>query len=133
MKWKCDQPDDQLTEMDRINVYLNAIVVRRDIHSLRDITDEHLPLLEYIYNDGRQIISEKYSIPIKELRVFIHYQPSFYHFHVHFNHIKNSKPGFQCERAHPLSNVIENIRLMPNYYQKVTLEFPLSDISPLKF
>lgn len=133
MKWKYDQPDDQLTEMDKRNIYITAIIVRRDTYSLRDLTDEHLPLLEYIYNDGRKIISEKYSIPIKELRVFIHYQPSFYHFHVHFNHIKDQRGGFQCERAHPLSNVIENIRLIPNYYQKVSLEFPLSDNSALKF
>jgi len=68
----------------------------------------------------------------QELRVFIHYQPSFYHLHVHFTHIKAEHGGFQAERAHMLSTVIENIRLVPDYYSRVTLEFPLSAASELK-
>ena len=131
MKWNCKQ--DELSEIEKQGIYLNALVRRRDLHSLRDLNANHLPLLEAIYERGRQAISKRYSIPIDQLRVFIHYQPSFYHVHVHFTHIMNEHHGFQCERSHLLATVIQNIHLMNDYYQKVTLHFPLSDASKLKF
>ena len=131
MKWKCDV--DVLSEEMKAELYLNAIVSRRDIYSLRDLKPEHLPLLENIYTKGVNAISTKYLIPAQQIRVFIHYQPSFYHLHVHFTHVKGEHNGFQCERAHMLTHVIENIRLVPDYYQRVTLEYPLSPLSELKF
>ena len=130
MKWKCDK--DELSNLEKSELYINALVVRRDLHSIRDLTNQHLPLLEGIYNNGRKALADKFSLSPQELRVFIHYQPSFYHLHVHFTHIKAEAGGFQSERALMLSNVIENIRLIPNYYQIVTLEFPLSTASELK-
>lgn len=131
LKWRNNT--DQLSAIEKKEIYLNAIVKRRDLHSLRDLTQEHLKILERIDTKGREVIANRYSINEKELRVFLHYQPSFYHLHIHFNHIKNEHHGFQCERAHLLSAVIENIRLVPDYYQKVSIEFPLSDASELKF
>ncbi|OTF83648.1 scavenger mRNA-decapping enzyme DcpS-like protein [Euroglyphus maynei] len=132
MKWNCEN-DNHLSELEKQSIYLNALVRRRDLRSLRDLNGQHLPLLEAIYERGRQAISKRYAIPVDQLRVFIHYQPSFYHVHVHFTHLLNEQRGFQCERAHLLSTVIQNIRLMNDYYQRVTLHFPLSDASMLKF
>ncbi|KAI2798331.1 hypothetical protein BLOT_014991 [Blomia tropicalis] len=131
MKWKCEN-DQHLTDTEKVDIYCSAIVVRRDLHSLRDLTNEHLPLLEAIYERGRQVLADKYSIDPQQFRVFIHYQPSFYHLHVHFTHIKAEHIGFQAERSHMLSTVIANIRLMSDYYQRITLEFPLSTASKLK-
>lgn len=34
------------------NLYLLAIVITKDIKSLRDLTSEHLPLLKNIYEKG---------------------------------------------------------------------------------
>lgn len=131
MKWKCDKTE-QLSDLEKSEIYLNALVIRRDLRSIRDLTSEHLPLLEAIYYRGRKAVAEKYAISPQELRVFLHYQPSFYHLHVHFTHIKAEAFGFQSERAHMLSTVIANIRLMPDYYQRVSIEFPLSTASELK-
>ena len=130
MKWKCDK--DELSDIEKSEIYINAFVMNRTLHSLRDLTAEHLPLLQAIYHRGRKAVAEKYSISPQELRVFIHYQPSFYHLHVHFTHVKAEQGGFQAERAHMLSTVIENINLMPNYYQRVALEFSLSSAAELK-
>lgn len=131
MKWNAT--NDQLTDMEKQSTYLNALIRRRDLRSLRDLNADHLPLLQSIYERGRQVISQRYGIPVDQLRVFIHYQPSFYHVHVHFTHILNEQRGFQCERAHLITTVMENIGLMRDYYQKVTLHYPLSDASMLKF
>ena len=68
-------------------------------------------------------IQEKFSVPKTKLRIYLHYQPSYYHLHVHFTHLKYDAPGSGAERAHLLSDVINNIELDPAYYQKKTLAF----------
>lgn len=56
----------------------------------------------------------------------MHYQPTYYHFHVHFTHVKLNHASFQCERAHNLSEIIQNIQIKGDYYQNVKLEFPVT-------
>ncbi|XP_018564709.1 m7GpppX diphosphatase [Anoplophora glabripennis] len=104
-------------------LYLLAISNRRNIKSLRDLTQEHLPLLKNIREKGIEVIKNKYGLEGTQLRIYLHYQPSFYHLHVHFCYLKHEAPGILAERAHLLSNVISNIELLPDYYQKVTLPF----------
>ena len=38
-------------------------------------------------------IKETYNIPSSQLRIFIHYQPSFFHLHVHFTYLNFEAPG----------------------------------------
>lgn len=124
-------------------LYLLAIVNDRNIKSLRDLNGTHIQLLRNIKEKGcvrnkiyiifcnlhiflsmlQKIIEEKYGITRSQLRIYLHYQPSFYHLHVHFTYLKHEAPGILAERAHLLSNVISNIELLPDYYQKVTLPF----------
>ena len=132
MKWKCEKAVEEMTELDKREIHLNAIVMRRDIHTLRDLRKEHLPLLKSIDNEARTVLSEKLKIDADKFRVYIHYQPSFYHLHVHFTHIKSESGGYQAERAHMLSQIISNIELMPDYYEKIALNFTLKPASPLK-
>lgn len=79
----------------------------------------------------QSIIKEKYSIPAEKLRVFLHYQPSAYHLHVHFISIQLHVPGLQFEKAHLLNNVINNLELFPSYYKLATLPFTLRESDPL--
>ncbi|CAH1099186.1 unnamed protein product [Psylliodes chrysocephalus] len=105
------------------SLYLLAIINRRDIKSIRDLTDEHLPLLKNIKEKGAEAIKAKYSLDISRLRIYLHYQPSFYHLHVHFCYLQHEAPGILTEKAHLLSNIISNIELVPDYYQKITIPF----------
>lgn len=102
-------------------LYLIALVRKRNIKSLRDLTAAHLPLLNNIKELGTRAIAERYAIGADQLRIYIHYQPAFYHLHVHFTFLQHDPPGITTERSHLLSTVIENLKLMPDYYQKVTL------------
>lgn len=108
-------------------LYLLAIVHDRNIKSLRDLTDKHIPLLTNIRDEGLKAIENKYNIKQDQVRVYVHYQPSFYHFHVHFNPLNNDVPGMSCDKSHMLDTIINNITLMPDYYQKATLPFVLHD------
>jgi len=103
------------------NLYLTGIIFSRDIKSLRDLTADHLPLLNNILTNGSVAISEKYGIPASQLRIYIHYQPSYYHLHVHFTSLEFTPLGCSTERAHLLKTVINNIKLKSSYYQEIAL------------
>ncbi|XP_034399180.1 m7GpppX diphosphatase [Cyclopterus lumpus] len=115
-KWDQKQVDD---------LYLIAIVHQRDIRSLRDLTSEHLPLLQNIFQKGKEAVLQRYSLAASKLRVYLHYQPSYYHLHVHFTKLGYEAPGCGVERAHLLADVIQNLQSDPQYYKTRTLYFPL--------
>ena len=95
------------------------------------MTKNHLDLLTNIQQKGIKAIKDKYNIDKDQLRIYFHYQPSFYHLHVHFTYLKHDAPGIYCEKSHLLSTVINNIRLMPDYYQKATLSFTVKETDGL--
>ncbi|CAN9514691.1 unnamed protein product [Ophioblennius macclurei] len=115
-KWDQKQVDD---------LYLIAIVHQRDIKSLRDLMSDHLPLLQNVFKKGKDAILQRYELPASKLRVYLHYQPSYYHLHVHFTRLGYEAPGCGVERAHLLPDVIQNLQADPKYYKTRTLYFPL--------
>lgn len=79
-------------------IHVIAIVHHLNLKSLRSLTAEHLPLLRNIQSKGVAAIKEKYGLDETQLRIYLHYQPSFYHLHVHFTFLKYEAPGTHCER-----------------------------------
>ena len=124
-------PDLKWDGADSNACYCLAIVHRHDVRSLRDLTAAHLPMLRGVLEKGRQAVKGKYGIPADKLRVFVHYQPSYYHFHVHFVHVEAHAGGQAIGKAHLLSDVITNLELCPGYYQRATLAYTLSEGDPL--
>eukprot|EP00238_Polyblepharides_amylifera_P012952 CAMPEP_0196598230 /NCGR_PEP_ID=MMETSP1081-20130531/94203_1 /TAXON_ID=36882 /ORGANISM="Pyramimonas amylifera, Strain CCMP720" /LENGTH=292 /DNA_ID=CAMNT_0041923899 /DNA_START=641 /DNA_END=1519 /DNA_ORIENTATION=- len=124
-------PDLKWDQVTPENLYCLAICHRRDIQSLRDLTDAHLPLLQNIRAKGLQAIKEKYGIEEKYLRIYVHYQPSYYHFHVHFTH--TAYPGGAVTgHAHLLDDIIDNIsNICSDYYAKKVMNFHLGENHPL--
>lgn len=104
-----------------------AIVCAGDLHSLRDLTADHLPLLREIGAKCKAAIETKYQIPKSQLRLYFHYPPSFYHLHVHITHIHSDSGGALVDRAHLLSTVIQNIELKSDYYQQATLDVVVNE------
>ena len=60
---------------------------------------------------------------------YLHYQPTYYHLHVHFVHIE--KQGRDSRESLPLEQVIFNIELAADYYQRVPLVYAVGSLSPL--
>ncbi len=116
-------PDIKWDGISTESLYLLAIVHQRGLKSLRDLNDDHLLLLENIRDKSLKIIKEKYNLDSTKIRAHFHYQPSFYHLHIHFTHIKHTTIGIECDRAHSLNTVIDNLKNYPNYYQKATMTF----------
>ncbi|XP_015739491.2 m7GpppX diphosphatase isoform X3 [Coturnix japonica] len=121
-KWNQNQLED---------LYLIALIHRRDVKSLRDLTAEHLPLLRNILQEGKEAITKHFGVPGSQLRIYLHYQPSYYHLHVHFTALGYDAPGCSVERAHLLEDVMDNLLLDAQHYQKRALTFPLRADEPL--
>ncbi|CAE6495449.1 unnamed protein product [Rhizoctonia solani] len=95
--------------------YIQAIVHARDIHSLRDIRKRHLPMLKSIRKQGLKVAQNKYGLSAGQLRLFVHYQPSYYHFHVHIVTLELSgQANANVGMAHLLDDIISMLELEPD-------------------
>ena len=75
---------------------------------------------------------KRYGLPADQIRVYVHYQPSYYHLHVHFTHLKYEAPSTLIGQAHYLEEVIDTIEHIDElYYQKKTITFVVKESSPL--
>ena len=92
------------------------------IHSLRDLNDSHIKLLEHIQLKTLETIKKIFGFDSEIIRAFVHYSPSNYHFHIHWTLITNNNINSSVEYSHNLSNIITNIKIKNNYYQSIELD-----------
>ncbi|KAH6923312.1 hypothetical protein HPB50_027125 [Hyalomma asiaticum] len=118
MKWDTKQLE---------NLYVLAICHKHGIRSIRDLTPDHLPLLRNINEKVSVALALQFGVPSHRLRGYLHYQPSYYHLHVHFSVLGFEAPGTQVERAHLLTTVISNLEMCPDYYRQATLGFTVKE------
>ena len=59
------------------SLYLVAIAFSGEIRSLRDLTKRHIGMLKNIRHQAIQVVKERWGLKSTELRLFIHYQPSY--------------------------------------------------------
>ncbi|GMT10794.1 hypothetical protein PFISCL1PPCAC_2091, partial [Pristionchus fissidentatus] len=116
-------PDLKWNGEDVENLYLLAVVNRRGIKSVRDLTANDLPLLENVRDKGLSAIREKYNVRPDQIRIYFHYQPSFYHLHMHFVILSYDAPATGIYQAIPLEDVIDHLKMDSLFYKKATLSF----------
>jgi m7GpppX diphosphatase len=116
-------PDSKWDQRSVNALYMLAIVQRRDIRSLRDLNTTHLPLLRRIRECARTVISKKFPVSPGQLRMYVHYLPTYYYFHVHIVHVDLESPGCSVGGAHLLDDIIDNIELWDDYYQRRNLNY----------
>jgi m7GpppX diphosphatase len=129
-KWK-SHPDPILTPREEWrdhnavqDLYCLAIVKDSSIASIRDLRASHIPILKSMLSEAPKAIQDIYGVPRDQLRIFAHYQPQFYHFHVHYTRLEN-QIGCQVERGHLVSDIIQNLELDSEYYVKRTISYNL--------
>nr|CAG8574846.1 10735_t:CDS:2 [Entrophospora candida] len=122
MKW-----DNKTLE----SLYLVAIVHRNDIHSLRDLNKSHIPLLKNLRKKILEFVPKKFvGVGADELRLFVHYLPSYYHFHIHITHLSSDTipDGIAIGKAYLLDDIITNLELFSDeYYQKTILTYVIGE------
>ncbi|BGP16946.1 hypothetical protein JCM10213_007391 [Rhodosporidiobolus nylandii] len=105
-------PDLKWDQKTMSALYLLVLCQDRSIRSLRDLRPQHLSLLRNIRKEAERVAVERYGIQKGELRFFIHYQPTYYHFHVHIVHLSYVNfPGVTVGQAHLLDDIIDLLEL----------------------
>ena len=119
----------------RERLYCQAIPRRRDLKSIRDLTGDHVTLLEDMRRNALRVFKERFDVAADELVAFFHYRPSFFHLHVHFRHVRRGDAcgsgGGAVLREHLLDDVIDNLKLSSGYYREKTLSFVVAEGDPL--
>lgn len=113
-------------------LYLVAIVYREDIKSLRDLNPSHQQWLKDISLKIRKAVSSSYNHEVlpDELRLFIHYQPSYYHFHIHVVNILHPGlgDGIAAGKAILVEDVIEQLNYLgPEGFKNKTITYVLGE------
>jgi len=114
------------------SLYLVAIGRSPLIRSLRDLRKAHIPMLKSIKEEGSRMATRHWGIPKGGLRFFIHYQPSYYQFHVHIVTVEfTGFPGMGAGKAHLLEDVISLLELDsdagPSIFERMTLTYILGE------
>ncbi|KAH9974044.1 scavenger mRNA decapping enzyme [Lactifluus volemus] len=106
------------------SLYLIALMLLPDIKNLRDLNHSHIP---FCAPSG-----DRWGLEATELRLFVHYQPSYYHFHVHIvnaNHL--GLMGMTVGQAHMLDDIISLLEsddsARPSIFQRMSLSYSLGE------
>jgi len=108
MKWNLETVSD---------LYLLALCTSGSIRSLRDLRKVHVPVLKNIKDEATRIVKARWKNEGKDisLRMFIHYQPSYYQFHIHIVNANHPMGfGMAVGQAHLLDNIISLLELDPD-------------------
>lgn len=116
------------------HLYLLVLFTDLKLHSLRDVTDKHIPMLMRAQDEVLDYIYEQYGIGEDKLRIYFHYQPSAWQLHMHVQHLESPVVNSnQSSKAITLTDVIQNLRLKSSYYRDATLECIISTVDKRKY
>ncbi|KAK2614392.1 hypothetical protein N8I77_001225 [Diaporthe amygdali] len=118
-------------------LHLLGIVERRDIWSLRDLKVKHIPWLEHMKAKFIEATEKVYpDIESDQLKLYVHYQPTYYHFHIHIVHVALEAGATQATgKAIGLESIIEHLKSMGDDQEKgmdsVSLGYTLGEANEL--
>lgn len=116
-------PDFKMDVSDPTSLYLLCILQDEKLKTVRDLRIEHAEILQRVSDTLCRIASEKFGCKHSQLRMYVHYYPTFYWLHIHCTHVKFFVPGggLNAGKAILLEDVIQNLRIKTTYYQEATL------------
>ncbi|KAL8844766.1 MAG: hypothetical protein Q9176_000866 [Flavoplaca citrina] len=93
------------------SLHLLALVERRDLWSLRDLNKSHIVWLKHMREKVVEATVKKYpEIDHDQLKLYMHYQPTFYHLHIHVVHVMLEPTSTQAiGKAFGLENIISQL------------------------
>ncbi|PPJ51750.1 hypothetical protein CBER1_08192 [Cercospora berteroae] len=96
------------------SLHLLALVERRDIWSVRDLKKRDVEWLKKLRSTIAEAVEGLYpGVERDMLKFYVHYQPTYYHFHVHVVHVNLDATGTQAVgKALGLEGVISQLENM---------------------
>ena len=125
-------PDLKMDLTDPSSLYLQCILRDSSIRSVRDLRAAHLPVLRAARGKIFQVAREKLKCQPSELRIFMHYFPTFWWAHIHVQHVTFPLlGGSSCVgKAILLEDIMCNLELKDDYYASATLVTALKEGTP---
>ncbi|KAJ0408012.1 hypothetical protein P43SY_000216 [Pythium insidiosum] len=121
-------PDFKWSDVTNLeSIYCLAIVHDRSIRSLRDLRGKHLELLRNLREKSLRALQEQFGVLPSAFRIYVHYQPTYYHFHIHFSHVKLTE-GTHTGKAVLLDNIIYNLSIDGDYYANADLAMVVGEL-----
>jgi m7GpppX diphosphatase len=118
-------------------LHLLALVERRDLWSLRDLRKKHVGWLKKMKEHLLDATTETYpSIERDQIKLYVHYQPTYYHLHVHIVHVALEAGATQATgKAVGLESIIETLEVMDggdeNGMDRLSMGYTLGEASEL--
>ncbi|GFS28955.1 m7GpppX diphosphatase [Nephila pilipes] len=103
-----------------------AIISRKELLSIRDLTAIDLPLLINLQKKCLEELSVKYNVPTSKIESYVTYPPTNFPLHIFFETVEKDSM-IPAEKAHHLETIISNLQLIPDYYQRITLTYSLPE------
>lgn len=109
---------------------------RRDIWSLRDLTKKHVPWLKHMRQKLVDATIKLYpQLEEDQLKLYVHYQPTYYHFHIHVVNVLLDPGSTQAVgKAVGLDSIIDQLERMETDaggMKDVTLTYSVGEASDL--
>jgi m7GpppX diphosphatase len=119
------------------SLHLLGLVERRDIWSLRDLKKKHVGWLRDMRAKLIKATTDTYKeVDEDQLKLYVHYQPTYYHFHIHIVHVALESGATQATgKAIGLESIISQLEAMEgeqdNGMDAVDLVYTLGEASEL--
>ncbi|KAH7398399.1 HIT-like domain-containing protein [Pyrenochaeta sp. MPI-SDFR-AT-0127] len=96
------------------SLHLLGIVERRDVWSVRDLNNSMVEWVKHMREKMIEATAKLYpDIERDELKLYVHYQPTYYHFHIHIVHVSLEAGNTQATgKALGLENIISQLETM---------------------
>lgn len=128
-------PDMKWDGKDISSLYCCCIVYDDKIGSVRDLNNSHIPYLERIRSSILKELPKIYNgLNSEDLRIYVHYQPSYYHFHIHVVNVNflGLANSMLTGKAILLDEVIDNLHFLGEKgYLSKTITYQLKETHAL--
>ncbi|KAI5161358.1 m7GpppX diphosphatase [Nematocida ausubeli] len=118
-------PDLKWDRVTLESLYLLVLFKDPNIYTLRELRQEHIPLLERIQQAAVEALA-MHNYTTDKVKIYFHYYPTFYRAHVHISSISSSWPGTSIGKSVLLNDVIEGLKVSSTYFQDKTMEVCIS-------
>jgi len=118
-------------------LHLLGLVERMDIWSLRDLKKKHIPWLQHMRTKLIESTVKMYpALEADQLKLYVHYQPTYYHFHIHIVHVQLEAGATQATgKAVGLESIISQLESMAGDVEAgmagIMLNYTLGEASEL--
>ncbi|OAG31481.1 m7GpppX diphosphatase [Nematocida sp. ERTm5] len=107
------------------SLYLLVLLKDPEIYTIRELRQEHIPLLERIQASIQKVLST-YEYRMDQVMVYFHYYPTFYRAHIHVSSVSSNWAGRSIGSSILLHDVIEGLKISSTFFKDKTMEICLA-------